>query len=707
MNLALINHSSKSCIALIGMLSKISISIGALVLTCCFQFIAIPTALSQDLSNNRSVKALSLASSPYFTNGKNLRKSSGTIISSTLHILIAQNNVEKSLPISSVVSEHELESSLPTDHLLMTNNEIGIKLRVSDSETIVPILKNIGVRITGVNDTYNIIEGYMALSQVLALDKLPERGLLSVDVLYKPVSNIGITTTQADSVMETDKLRQLNPMFQGQGVKIGVLSDSYNNLSGEAMDIATGDLPGPANPFGNVIPITVIEDLVSGGIDEGRAMLQLIHDMAPGAELLFATALNGQQSFADNIQLLADQGCSVIVDDITYFAEPYFQDGIIAQAVDNVTNNDDVIYFSSAGNLADKSYEISNPQSIVPSLFNGTVADIDFDLSNNQDGLKQIVVGTGDRILIGMQWDDPFLTTSDVDSDLDIFLTDDPPTVVLAQGFEDNIANQTPFEVFEYTNNTGSPQTLNLIFNLFSGPLPGRIKIINFANDFIQEEYDTDSPTIIGHHAAGGAIAVGAIPFFSEIPESFTSHGPSTILFNEDGSLKPTEEVRQTPELSATDGTNTTFFSFDIPEDSDIFPNFFGTSAAAPHAAALAALIRQAHPTYNRDQVASLLIYNAKDVGPPGLDNITGNGFVSALSSCILPSLTTPSSFLADDVITRRLRTQNDITASGFIDAAEDFEFISGSSVVLEPTFEVQLNASLTVQIGGCLDVVH
>jgi len=118
-------------------------------------------------------------------------------------------------------------------------------------------------------------------------------------------------------------------------------------------------------------------------------------------------------------------------------------------------------------------------------------------------------------------------------------------------------------------------------------------------------------------------------------------------------------------------------------------------------------LIRQAHPTYNRDQVASLLIYNAKDVGPPGLDNITGNGFVSALSSCILPSLTTPSSFLADDVITRRLRTQNDITASGFIDAAEDFEFISGSSVVLEPTFEVQLNASLTVQIGGCLDVVH
>ena len=90
--------------------------------------------------------------------------------------------------------------------------------------------------------------------------------------------------------------------------------------------------------------------------DEGRAMMQLIHDVAPGSPLAFYTAFESQEDFAAGIRALADAGSKVIVDDVIYFAEPMFEDGIIAQAVDDV-HRDGVAYFSSAGNEARQSYE--------------------------------------------------------------------------------------------------------------------------------------------------------------------------------------------------------------------------------------------------------------------------------------------------------------------------------------------------------------
>ena len=79
-------------------------------------------------------------------------------------------------------------------------------------------------------------------------------------------------------------------------------------------------------------------------------MLQIMHDLAPGAELGFATAFISAASFADNIRKLRfDAGCDVIVDDVIYFTEAAFQDGPIAQAVNAVTA-DGALFFSSAGN---------------------------------------------------------------------------------------------------------------------------------------------------------------------------------------------------------------------------------------------------------------------------------------------------------------------------------------------------------------------
>ncbi|HXO77659.1 MAG TPA: hypothetical protein VN824_20540, partial [Puia sp.] len=71
----------------------------------------------------------------------------------------------------------------------------------------------------------------------------------------------------------------------GKGVKVGVLSDSYNNLGTANKGVAHGELPGPTNPFNYKKPVQVLSDLDSNGTDEGRAMLEIIHDVAPGAEL--------------------------------------------------------------------------------------------------------------------------------------------------------------------------------------------------------------------------------------------------------------------------------------------------------------------------------------------------------------------------------------------------------------------------------------
>src|SRR5262249_21269754 len=131
----------------------------------------------------------------------------------------------------------------------------------------------------------------------------------------------------------------------GTGIKIGVLSDGVSNL---AASQALGDLG----------PVTVLPGQAGSG-DEGTAMLEIIHDLAPGAQLFFATAFGGITSFAQNIRDLRTAGCDIIVDDVFYFVETPFQDGqlvptntngcVVIQAVNDVTAAG-ALYFSSAGN---------------------------------------------------------------------------------------------------------------------------------------------------------------------------------------------------------------------------------------------------------------------------------------------------------------------------------------------------------------------
>ncbi|MEL6225183.1 MAG: peptidase S8, partial [Cyanobacteria bacterium J06627_8] len=148
-------------------------------------------------------------------------------------------------------------------------------------------LATLGFETTG---TYGqMISGFVPMEQVTDVAQLSAVKLARP--AYKPVTNVGAVTSQADQSLNADTARSTFGV-DGSGVTVGVLSDSFNNLGGFSSDVSTGDLPGVVN---------VLEELSEGGSDEGRAMLQLIHDVAPGANLSFTTAFNGQASFAQGI----------------------------------------------------------------------------------------------------------------------------------------------------------------------------------------------------------------------------------------------------------------------------------------------------------------------------------------------------------------------------------------------------------------------
>jgi hypothetical protein len=159
----------------------------------------------------------------------------------------------------------------------------------------------------------------------------------------------GAVTTEGDATHRASDARSTF-LVNGSGLKIGVLSDSANFNGALAAAQATGDMP-PTCPAGPPC-FTMVQDFAGPPTpsNEGLAMLEIVYDMAPGASLLFATANISEAGFAQNIlNLRSINQCDIIIDDVFYFDEPVFQDGIVAQAVTTVTQ-DGALYFSSAGN---------------------------------------------------------------------------------------------------------------------------------------------------------------------------------------------------------------------------------------------------------------------------------------------------------------------------------------------------------------------
>ena len=447
------------------------------------------------------------------------------------------------------------------------------------------------------------------------------------------MSMTGSVDTQADQAQYADVARA-NYGFTGAGVKVGLLSDSFNTSTFTnihyADDVASGDLPNN---------VEVLQD-AAGGEDEGRGMAQLVHDLAPGSSLAFATAFESEAGFANNIVSLAADGAKVIADDVLYFDEPSYQEGIVAQAVDQVAASG-VTYFSSAGNNAfeHKATGYEGAWQTGATYNGGGETSTLMQFAPGQDYIP-ITLAASEVIIL--QWANPAASAggSGATADLDLFLTNQDGTQVYLTSEDSNIGAD-PVEGFQLSGGAGG--TYYLRVGLYDGVAPSEIRLMVLSNgdkaNFTSPASNTNIGNFYGHAAATGAIGTGAARYYRTpafgvtppLPEYFSTMGPDKILFDTSGNLLATPSIRS-PQLTAVDGGNTTFFGFDDGHDTDSLPNFYGTSAAAPDAAAVAALMLSARATLTPLDVKNLMMDSAIDMGAKGFDNQTGAGLVDANS---------------------------------------------------------------------------
>ncbi|MBS0661174.1 MAG: S8 family serine peptidase [Verrucomicrobia bacterium] len=585
-----------------------------------------------------------------------------------------------------------------------------------------------------------LLEVWVRPESVIRLAGTP--GVSSVGLVPRPVTNVGAVDSQGVAL---HRVNAVPPNINGTNVRVGIISDSFaatvnvNDTAHTArarttlaQDIASGDLPGPGNPAGRTTPVAIVSDPFAGdtpaadrGSDEGRGMAQIVHDVAPGARLAFASGFGGQATMAEAIRALASTaagafGADIIVDDVLYLDAPMFQDGIVAQAVDEVVGRG-VSYFTSASNVSPTSGYFDDARlwrtsvtplagtnldfsTVPPALYAGGLHDF---IGAGGDDYVQVIRKTSSTASISFQWDEfqddslgnlisPSLVaqtetipagraisftqtlvagrqyvvatrkTTDAsvldtrvivrdaagndvisqDTDLDetavftapaagsysiliasvdnttgpcdvfIFETDKTQTVFTdynllffsatgaylgSVGGENNVAKENPIIFAGIPGAAGT--TYQVVIARGNSPTAAnrgrKIRYVLYGAENTRH-FRYDAPTIFGHAASKGAITVGAYSAFRPyLPESYSATGPAWLAFGPTGTRINPLERRLKPEISALNGVNTTAFpgpnkGADFSSDTDAFPNFAGTSAAAPHAAAIAALVLQA-----------------------------------------------------------------------------------------------------------------
>ncbi len=420
----------------------------------------------------------------------------------------------------------------------------------------------------------------------------------------------------------------------GAGVKVGVLSDGVDSLASLQ---ASGDLPAV---------VTVLPGQAGAG-NEGAAMLEIVHDLAPNAQLYFSTGGGSPAQMAQNILDLRAAGCDVIVDDIRFFTETPFQKGqapsvisttgagLVIEAVNTVTA-DGALYFASAGNAGNKNDGQSGTWEgdfadggAVGAPITGTGTLHDFDPGAPLTAFDQVTAAANPPRPANLFWSDPLGASS---NDYDLFELNAAGSAIVSASTNVQSGTQDPYEelgVAAAVNDrlvivkrTGAANRF-----LHLGTNRGRLLI------------GTQGETR-GHNSSPGATAFGvaATPAVGPYPgvfsstddvETFSSDGPRRYFYNANGTaITPGNfsstggQVLNKPDVTAADGVSCAAPGFNP---------FFGTSAAAPHAAAIAALVKSSGGT--AADVKAALISTAIDIEAAGVDRDSGAGILDAFAA--------------------------------------------------------------------------
>ncbi len=561
-----------------------------------------------------------------------------------------------------------------------TGTELMVEFLGRDAAATAAAIKELAVH--GLHTTVRngrLAAGWMPITSLSALES--NRNLLSARALPKLNANLGQVDNQGDVAMLSNLVRERYAV-DGKGVKVGILSTSFDLAGGMAATIASGELPGPGNPNGYTQPIRIVAEglpgvFPAGNLDEGRAMAEVVHDIAPGAELLFA-GMQGTSSvhLVEAMERLAQAGADIIVDDIglAAFTVPFFQDDAAARKVDELTARG-VHYFVAAGNH--RAPEMYEAQWTSRGFFNVSTFDT-FDFDPSDGGFLPVMTlgpSAGAATYSGtftIQWDEPWASFS-------------APGVGAANSLRVLVLDPSNRVLFTSASPVGGNPLLNVAVNNANAATlpyvniailkpkdgranPGRIKLLaRLTNASLGPRIALRANTVFSHANARSALSIGAASWFNTpqgallwnrdfanrpatvgtgligpatVPETaILSHvgGPSVlfrgltganlitgstvgqqpILFDHDGNRLSSAELRENPSIVAADGIQTTFFGQKVGNISTS-PFFFGTSAATPNAGAVAALLLQAsRKTLTGAELRSVMTRTAQDMDNP------------------------------------------------------------------------------------------
>ncbi|HFD40584.1 MAG TPA: FHA domain-containing protein [Anaerolineae bacterium] len=473
--------------------------------------------------------------------------------------------------------------------MLNDRDEIRITLVVDQPEAVPAIvaeLQKVGITVEGsYQDRINIGVPLSLIEQLAAqqgTDALFEQltQMKHIIRLELPISrgtdSISLFQIEGEGVRVTGANAWHAAGITGKGIRVGVLDlgfDGYRALLGT-------ELP----PQVTAASFVYGKEPDGSGEVHGTACAEIVHEMAPDAELFLAYYDGSRVSEGQAVEWLLQQGVHIISNSTSGILGPMDGSDEAAQMVDDVASRG-VLWVNSAGNNAQQHYR-------------GQFTDSDGDgLHEFPDGKEIMPIGVyGDHVTVVLNWDD----WQNVTEDYDLYLFD--PNGDLIAGSEDT-QNGSPGQMAaEGISARGLSQDIYYVaIKAHQTTRPAILDLYTMGAEvkFAVAEHSLGSPA-----DARGAFTVGATEYRDDSLASYSSQGPSN-----DGRLKP--------EISAPAGVSGATYGPD---------GFDGTSASTPYVAGAAALVWSAFPDWTAAQVRDYLQSNALDLGPAGPDNGYGYG---------------------------------------------------------------------------------
>lgn len=452
----------------------------------------------------------------------------------------------------------------------------------------------------------------------------------------------GDMAMRSDVARATLKVPGTTTPIDGTGIKIGIISGSLDYHESGTPDPLAAAIQAGYVPADLADGSHNLQDGTGTSDNEGLAMAELVHQVAPGADIYFASA-KGSGGVAGAVELLDKAGCRVIADDIAYSDDPHYQiNSSACSAIENAVQNHGVNYFVAAGNFGHAFLDSDFKPSQQTLLDGSTVKAQVFGNGTPYELISvpgNSAAGNGPNLSseLHLQWAAPVGQGSASALQIKVFdANNDPVTNEINGSFVSARIGSVPGCDFALP-----ASTTGQVYKVAVYQAPGAtVRPSEFEFTLQKAGGSGESPggTIDDLQAGAGAgnlrgdellpdvNTIGQIDFassavFGQKPSAAvpaSDFGPGELLYQPDGTPYPKPVSTGKVDMAAPSGIDTSVANF---------TPFFGTSAATPNAAAVAALMLQANPNLTTAQVTQLLEQSAIPFGDP---DQTGAGLIQA-----------------------------------------------------------------------------